>query len=76
MSLGFTDIEEQARHLRVVVSQINNTAMVEETNKRGIVWCEDYYTANLVRLNAERDGYQVVIRKGLKSNHYYASCYY
>lgn len=68
--------EETARHLRVLVSQINNTAMVEETNKRGIVWCEDHYTANLVRLNAERDGYQVVIRKGLKSNHYYASCYY
>ena len=76
MAQGFTNVEEQIRHLQSIVACIDHTALIEETNKCGVIWCEDRYTANLVRLNAERDEYRVYMRKGLKSNHWYVSAYY
>ena len=71
-----TNVEEQLLHLRSITHCVNHSALIEESPIKGVVWCEDFYTANILRVTAERDGYRVSLRKGLRTNQWYAHCYF
>ena len=76
MAASFEMTESAAQRLRDVVRRIPQAIVIDETNKKGVVWCEDYRTANILRDRLSEDDFQVHIRKGLKTNHYYVAAYY
>lgn len=76
MAASFEMTELVAQRLREVVRRIPQAAVIDETNKKGVIWCEDYRTAKLLRDRLSEDSFQIYIRKGLKTNHYYVAAYY
>lgn len=76
MSASFDMVTDVADRLRDIVQHTAATALIYETNKRGVVWCDSYPVAKHLRAQCEREGYQVILRRGLKSQHYYLSAFY
>ena len=72
--LTFTEIVVD--RLNHIVQHTPNTALVESTEHRGVVWCEDLRSAQHLRSKLTTEGFQALIRPGLKSQHYYLSAMY
>ncbi len=50
--------------------------VVQETNKRIIMWCPTLYCAKQVALHIKRDGYHYEIKQGNKSKAWYVQAFY
>ena len=75
MSASFWMVQPDIDHISRMVKDFG-AEIVQETNKRIIMWCPDLHCAKSLAVRIHQAGYHYELKQGMKTDAWYVQAFY